>query len=362
MTVASLESYSSYVREVDGECVFVRISNNFLFAGSRSGEVACWDISNGMELWRLNFEGPCSNSDSDGGLFFFTESDFIHAIRTDSGELVWSVKLEGSSDLVRVCNGCVWVTTSVYNFEIQDYSEGAVWQIDFGGVVLNKWETMGRSWSLAVQENSLILGLSRPKSGYAIVSESGLEYPELEHLHPVTTGTEGGGCPVILGHSNGMVSEIIDHRVESVAQIESSIRAIDYSDGWVAGTESGVVSASEFFGSWAINLDGVIDVICFGPSLGDSKGVWIPTWSDENSVISLIDTKNGSVELGISHQSRIVSAFGNEEVICFGDSSGCVCVVEGNVVRRRFSMPAEEMTEGDRSSELRRKIRALRGG
>ncbi len=40
------------------------------------------------------------------------------------------------------------VTTSVYNFEIQDYSEGTVWQIDFGGDVRNKLETVGRAWSL----------------------------------------------------------------------------------------------------------------------------------------------------------------------------------------------------------------------
>ena len=64
----------------------------------------------------------------------------------------------------------------------------------------------------------------------------------------------------------------------------------------------------------------------------------------------------------ISHHSRIVSVFGGEEVICFGDDAGCVFVLEGDVLRRRFSMPLEEMEEGDRSSELRRKIRGLRGG
>ena len=82
MTAVSLESYSSYVREVDGECVFVRVSNNFLFAGSRSGEVACWDISRGVELWRLNFEGPCSDSDYDDEIFFLTESDNICLLYT----------------------------------------------------------------------------------------------------------------------------------------------------------------------------------------------------------------------------------------------------------------------------------------
>ena len=39
MTGASLEGFSSYVREVDGECLFVRVVDNFLFCGSRSGDL-----------------------------------------------------------------------------------------------------------------------------------------------------------------------------------------------------------------------------------------------------------------------------------------------------------------------------------
>jgi hypothetical protein len=83
---------------------------------------------------------------------------------------------------------------------------------------------------------------------------------------------------------------------------------------------------------------------------------------DGESVISLINPKGGFVEMEISHHSRIVSAFSNEEVICFGDDAGCICVIEGDVLRRRFSRPVEEVTEEDSKSELRRKIRALRGG
>ena len=362
ITVVSLESYSSYVREVASECSFVRVSNNLLFSGSRSGEVACWDISSGAELWKTSFEGPCSDSDCNDSVFFFTESDSIHAIGKDSGEVIWSVKLEGSSDFVGISDGFVWVTTSVYNFEIQDYSEGAVWQIDFDGRILNKWDTLGRAWSFSEQGGKLVLGLSRPKSGYAIVSDSGLDYPDLEDLQPVTVGNRGGCSTVVLGHSNGMVSEIVDHRVKSVSQLGSSVRAIDYFDGWVAGIDSGNVASSEDLGSWTVSLDGMVDVICFGPSLGAEKGVWASSWRDDESVISLINPLGGGVELEISHHSRIVSAFSDEGVICFGDDDGCVFVIEGDVLRRRFSRPVEEIGEEGGFSELRKKIRGLRGG
>jgi len=363
MAVASLERYSSLVREIDGECGFVGVSNNFLFAGSRSGEVACWSISNGAEIWRMLFDGPCSDSDCNEELLFITESDSIHAVRMSSGELKWSVKLEGSSDFVRISNGFVWVTTSVYNFEIQDYSEGVIWQIDFEGKVRNRLETFGRAWSLSVQESQVVMGLSRPKCGYAIVSEEhGIEYSKIEGRHPVTIGNRGGVLPVVLGHSNGMVTEIVGHEVKSVAHGDSSVRAIDYFGGWVAGLDSGFVYSSEFFGSWSIDMHGVIDVVRFGPSLsGNGKAIWASSWKKE-SKIYLIDSSEGNVELELSHDSRIMSSFSIENVICLGDSSGCVYVIEENVLRRRFALPAKEISEEDRSSEMRRKIRGLRRG
>mgnify|MGYP001158724078 FL=1 len=361
MTAASLEGFSSYVREVDGECLFVRVVDNFLFCGSRSGDVACWDICSGTELWRLSFEGPCTDSDFDDGVFFFTESENVHAIQVDSGGLIWSTKLEGSSDFIVVSNDFVWVTSSVYNFEIQDYSEGSVWQINLEGEVRNRWDVEGRSWSLLNQDGKLVLGLSRPNSGYAIVSDSGLEFPDMGQQEPVTVGNGGGSGPVVLGHGNGMVSKIVDHTIESVSQFDSSVQAIDYFCGWVVGLDSGEVASSIEYDSWSVKLDGMIDVLCFGPSLDSERGVWVPSWRDGGAVIFLINPNGGNVELQIFHKSRIVSAFSDEEVICFGDADGCVFVIEGEVLRRRFAQPMEEVSDEDRRSELRRKIRGLRG-
>ena len=80
MTVFSLTDYSSLVREIGGECAFVRVSGKLLVSGSKSGEVACWDLDNGKEMWRSKFEGPCSNADSNKDFLFFTESDRFNKI------------------------------------------------------------------------------------------------------------------------------------------------------------------------------------------------------------------------------------------------------------------------------------------
>ena len=72
MAQSSLEFYSSLVRQVDGGCAFLRVSDDFLVAGSSSGQVACWSLSNGSEVWRHEFEGPCSDADILGGFLYLS--------------------------------------------------------------------------------------------------------------------------------------------------------------------------------------------------------------------------------------------------------------------------------------------------
>ena len=360
MTVASLIDYSSLVREIGGECAFVRVIGQFLVSGSKSGEVACWELNSGKEMWRSRFEGPCSNADSDKDFLVFTESDRVRAILLSSGEEAWCVELEGSSDLVRVSSECVWVTSSVYNFEIQDYSEGSVWKIDFSGEVRWRRDTIGKAWSLSDFQGQAIMGLSRPKCGYAIASEIGIEYLELEENKPITTGCQLDGGGIVFGHSNGSVTEIHEGVCSTVSIGDSAIRAMDCRSGWVVGLDSGVVATNESIGSWNLESFESIDVVSFGPSLDDNAGIWYSSWNGKG-MIFLVGSSIGSVQLELSHGSRIVTCFANEDTICFGDISGYIHIIEKEVLRRRFGMLPEREKDPGRASELRKKIRALRG-
>ncbi|DAC12813.1 MAG TPA: hypothetical protein D7H77_01880 [Candidatus Poseidoniales archaeon] len=360
MTVSSLNDYSSLVRNIGGECAFVRVSGELLLSGSKSGEVACWDLNSGKEMWRSKFEGPCSNADSNKDFLFFTESDRVHAIMLSSGDEAWCVELEGSSDLVRVSSECVWVTSSVYNFEIQDYSDGSVWKIDYSGKVRWKGDTIGRAWSLSDFQGQAIMGLSRPKCGYAIASETGIEYLELEEKKPITAGCKLDGGGIVFGHSNGSVTEIYGGVSSTVSLGDSAIRAMDCGSSWVVGLDSGVVSTGKSLGSWKIESLESIDVVSFGPSLDDVAGIWYSSWNDKGGIF-LVDSSIGSLQLELSHESRIVACFATEHTICFGDISGCIHVIEEEVLRRRFGRLPETDIESGRESELRKKIRALRG-
>ena len=360
MTKSNLIDYSSLVRVIGAECAFVRVSGELLISGSKSGEVACWELRSGKEMWRSKFEGPCSNADSNKDFLFVTESDRVQAIMLASGEEAWCVELEGSSDLVRISSEGILVTSSVYNFEIQDYSEGSIWKIDYDGKVRWKEETIGRAWSLSDYQGQAVMGLSRPKCGYAIASETGIEYFELEEKKPVTAGCKLDNGGIVIGHSNGSVTEIHGGVCSTVSVGDSAICAMDCRSSWVVGLDSGVISTSESVGSWNTKSFESIDVVSYGPALEGNTGIWYSSWNGKGRIF-LVDSLVGGLQLELSHGSRIVTCFATEELICFGDISGCIHVIEEKVLRRRFGRLPEKEIESEREAELRKKIRALRG-
>ena len=359
MTISNLIDYASLVREIGSECAFIRVSGELLVSGSKSGEVACWELSSGKEMWRSKFEGPCCHADSNKDFCFITESDRVHAIMMTSGSEAWCVELEGSSDLVKVTSEGILVTSSVYNFEIQDYSEGSIWKIDYAGKTKWKVDTVGRAWSLSDFQGQAVMGLSRPKCGYAIASETGIEYHELEEKKPVTAGCKLDDGTLVFGHSNGSVTEVNRGVCSTFRVGGSAICGMDCRGSWVVGLDSGVVSTSESVGSRNFESLKSIDVISYGPSLDGTTGIWFSSW-DGIARILLVDSSVESLQVELSHGSRIVTCFASEDTICFGDISGCIHVIEKKVLRRRFGRLPEREIESEREVELRKKIRALR--
>ena len=360
MAKLGLEFYSSRVREIEGECVFLNISGDFLVAGSSSGQVTCWSVTSGSEIWRREFDGPCSNSDISGAVLYFTESNKVHSIGLQSGEVLWALELEGSSDFVRCSNKSLWVTSSVYNFEIQDYSEGTIWKLGLDGSEIQSWNIEGRAWALSSVNDRAILGLSRPNCGFAIVTEQDeVEYFSLENESPVTVGEEDEGPVVILGHTNGEITLVNNGDVSSFKIGSSAVTAIGAYRGWIAGLESGELLVGEEFGSWSTNLEGGIEIISIGPSLNHSRGIWASSRGSGVNLV-LIEVVNGTLELGFSHPSRIGAVCSSGSVICFGDSDGNIFILEEEVLRLRFARSEEESAEREKISMMRKKIRGLR--
>jgi outer membrane protein assembly factor BamB len=360
MGTGGLEYYSSLIRSIDGECSLLCIEEDSIVAGSRSGELACWNITTGLESWRVMFGGPCSNAEISFGKLYISEAGNLHCIDFSDGSVLWSAALEGSSDLVRCTNNGVWVTSSVYNLEIQDYYDSSVWLFDGKGGLSGSWPIEGRAWSLELCQSGALIGLSRPKCGYAHVSISnGVEYFSLEASSPVTIGVKSNEGDFLLGHSNGWISLISGEVASSHQTGGSSITSLDVNDGWVAGTDSGLVSKKGGLNSWEVEFGGIVDMVRFGPSPNGGFCVWISAWSGA-SKLALLDLESGLIELEVSHRTRIRASCSAPGVIALGDFEGNVFLLEEEVVSRRNKQTEENIERGEKRLLLRSKIRGLR--
>ena len=123
MTVRSLESVSSFERGLGSACTALRFGEGNLLAGSQEGALVCWSVDSGDELWRVEVDGPISDLALEGDRVYVAASSDLHVIDVGSGEVVWSHALEGASDYVRVYEGVIWASSSVYEIEISDYTE-----------------------------------------------------------------------------------------------------------------------------------------------------------------------------------------------------------------------------------------------
>ena len=360
---SNLEQLSSFVREVDSSCVFVGVAEGFLVAGSKAGELLCWSVSSGLQKWKVKFEGPCSKYDFSEGKIVFSESNKVHSVDIDSGELLWSVDLEGSSDFVFYDEEGVWASSSVYNFEIQDYSEGCIWRINNSGEIVLRIPIKGRAWSLDGFQHGSLFGLSRPNCGYGTVNNDGaVEYFSSDQVDsPVTVGKGDGGGVVVLGHSNGALSVISEERVQNYEIHKSPVVSIDYLNEWVVALDSGLLAVGDKLGSWSIETGNSFQSLCFGPAIEGESGIW--TFScNGKSVIRLLDQLDGTKKIEILHDSVVGASFGSMDHLCIGDSSGMVYLIEKDVFRRRIIEYSEGSGEDQEIRNLRKKIRRLRGG
>ena len=360
MGSGSLEYYSSFVRSVGGRCTLLRVIGRNIFAGSHNGDLACWEVGSGSEKWRLKFDGPCSSADFDDDFVYLSESNSLHCIEVERGEIIWSSQIEGSCDLVKISKQGIWVTSSVYGIETQDYFDSAVWLFDCHGELVQNWPIESRSWSLEVEGDFAIVALSRPKCGFCTISlESGVKYQSLECSSPVTIGIKAKTGGSIFGHSDGNMSYVTLQNSTTNRIGDGSVTALALEEDWIMGTESGQVISGKGYGSWKVETDEIVDLVEFGPSPEGGFCVWASSWSKE-AKLSLFETHSGKEVLRILHDHRVPIGSSEDGVIALGDFSGSVFVLEEGVIRRRKVQSEGGLVEDKKSELLRRKIRRLR--
>jgi len=360
MAVHTLGSISSLERALGSACTVLRIEDGDLLAGSQEGALACWSVDSGSECWRIEMTGPISDlAVSDGRVYAAASSD-LHALNASNGDVIWSRPLEGASDYVQVGDGIVWAASSVYEIEISDYTESAVWMFDSEGSLKERWTFPERAWHFGLHDDGgVLLGLGRPRCGLLwIRSDEGASHHSLMGSSPVTVGACGSGGRFLFGHSDGSVSVVVDSAAEASEEQSSPVRAICSSNqDWFSGHDSGEVISSR---GWAVSASGAVESLATGPSGSKGGGIWVSRWNGATSSVVIVDATAGSVLLELEHGHRIrhiQSANGN---IALGDSSGRIHLIEEGVLSRRLEEVVGESGDDERRSRLMERLRQFR--
>tara|TARA_B100000700_G_scaffold233715_1_gene258958 strand:- start:545 stop:1498 length:954 start_codon:yes stop_codon:yes gene_type:complete len=314
-------------------------------AGSHNGLLVSWDSSSGSEKWRVSITGPISDISLDSDIIYVTASDSLHAVDQEEGSILWSKQLEGASDYVLAVDGIVWATSSVYELEVADFIESAIWRFDCSGNELGRWVMAERPWHIASDgSDGILLGLGRPRCGYVRVSPKlGIEHIQLPSNSPVTCGS-GNDTEVIFGHADGSVSALEDSIIEAESLV-TSIASSPYN--WISGHEDGSISMK----AKSEILPGSIDSVEIVETIG-----WASSFDGLSVQIMILGEESNT----IFHDSRVRHMDSSSSGIVLGDDQGRVYFVESGVMQRRLDSQTEGSEYDSKDSELRARLRMLR--
>lgn len=329
-----------------------------VLAGGWDGLLAMWDADGGL-LWKTSTPDRVSAVAVNEDSILATSGLHVLLIDRGTGDMRWSVPLEGSADDVRWWNGEVLAVSSVYDIEHHDFLESAVWCFAPDGVL--QWvERMDeRPWSVVATAGRLLAGLGRPRCGWLDLSNG----PPFDHVPANSPVTCGGSGPAFAGFgcADGSVWGVDGHRLSTEASGVAVLNGT--ASGCAVTTEDGVLTVREKDGAerWAasganVHAQGV------GLSLDGAELLWMARAAPQGSELTVLRMDDGTALASVS-TARVRHLHANGQRLAIGCEDGEVRVWEQGLFERRWSQRDATVNEpqDERASALQAKLRALRG-
>ena len=347
----SLEEIASFVRDLGSECTCLVLHNNMLISGSKEGRIASWNIENGHEEWQCDVDGPISDMEISDRIYF-TASAELHAMKIETGEIEWTVDIGGSSDFIKIDNDSIWVTSSLYEIEVQDYTETTLLKFDKNSKLIKKITFEEKPWFIGLSDNNLALGIGRPRCGCLFVdSDYVLSHKEIKDNSPITMGIETE-LGLLLGHSNGTITEINNGEINIMRFEEYPISSILRNNHYrCVGNDNGTIISSK---NWERNFVKKIDCL-----IKIENSIWASTTTNKNNIY-ILDEDNGDTKYKIYHDSRVRLIRYINGKIALSDEKGKVMLLEPDVVFRRLEEVSEMMQDQEKRDLLKKRLRELR--
>ena len=330
-----------------------------VLVGGWNGTLKRWD-EKGDLLWSAQLNDRINDLALGEDCIIATAGLHLVCLERSTGDVRWSHALEGSADSTLLFQDIVYAVSSVYDIEHNDFIESAVWAFDLNGDQLWVNRMDERPWTMLAHQDSVWLGLGRPKCGFATLGADGaLEHQKEAADSPVTSGS---ACEqrLLFGHANGTVS---NRSSEVLLVREHGIESLDcFEHGWALADESGSVCLFDEQGNerWCLEGDAV-EAHMKGFDSNGKATHWIARWSGVSGYLVAVDGHTGA-ELASSSDlhPRFIDA--KEHRVLVGCENGDVHVWERGVFDRRFGQKDEStpIQKDARRTALQDKLRKLR--
>ena len=340
-------------------CVHL-LKNGAVLAGGWDGRLTMWD-NEGNTLWTAETGQRISDMAVDGSILVVTSGLDLVAFDLESGEMAWSVALEGSADEVRWWEGDILAVSSVYDIEHNDFLESAIWCFTKDGSQqwVNRMDE--RPWALVAHEERLYAGLGRPRCGWLLVDgEAPFDHVLPPTSFPVTCGTSGQ-TRALFGQTDGAV---VAHTGDVISTEQGAVEFLScLPSGYAVSTDQGALSVNEPDGTnlWS-HQGNPLTAQTQGPLLEQGPTLWVSRRDGPNSNLIIYHASSGA-QLAQAAFGLIHSMDSQEKRTVVGCEDGEVVVWDAELLSRRLSNAEVKTSEplDERKAALQAKLRALRG-
>lgn len=345
-----LSDLSSLIRSLKAPVTAIAQDNKSFIAGDSEGMVSAWAVSDGDLLWTIDLEPSTSSIAFADGVIAIAHGASITAVNPDDGALVWAIPVDGACDFVAFDGQSLWVTSSVYEIEIEDYVACRVMRIEpHRGRVQQSFSLPSKAWTLDAFGQGCILGLGRPQPGIYTIKSGKDELQHLEDTPRVPISCSSSSLDNRMSFTTSDFYAIqIDQDGKIIDTAKNAVLAGFTHDGrWITYDQNGGVVNAEF-------LDEGLNGFPHHLTSTDEMTLSVTRKPDSSGAISI-----GKIRMTWMHSSEITIVHSHSDRTLLGCLNGEIFLLETDVLKRRIAK--SEFSDGDDSS-IRARLRMLRFG
>jgi len=345
---ARLSDLASLVRSLKAPISAIAQDTSSFIVGDSEGTVSAWSVLDGAHLWSIEVEPSVSSIAVADNIVAIAHGASITGINYDDGAVIWANSVEGACDLVAFDEQSLWVTSSVYEIEIQDYVACRIMRIEpRQGLVEQSIPLASKAWTLDIFGRGCILGLGRPQPGiYTLqIGQDGLKHLEGTPRIPIIRSSTSSDNRISFTTSDYQAIQI--DQTGEILNLEKDVLLAGFRhDGkWTRYSERGEVDNQK-------NQPEGFDEIPYHFTSNDEMTLISTNKPESSGVISL-----GKTRMNWTHSSEITIVQSYLDRTILGCLDGEIFLLENKVIKRRIKKP-EILSQDD--SSVRARLRMLR--